>query len=195
MASIVLPSAALALGGSYVESTHGPPPNAGGPFGLSTYAGWTALIFTAMCWWSLTYGFLVVNKARRDAIEQAKKDGEQDVDGRYDLPNLYAQGTSKNAKQFNCVQRSHQHFMETFPHAAIVAAIATLHYPLTAALGSLLYAVGRVAASRGYAANPDDPSKRYDGPVAFYFWHGFIANIVLAGLSSANVIAGKKILW
>jgi MAPEG family len=195
MASTVLKSAALAFGGSFWEAKYGPAANTDGPMGLSTYAGFTALIFTLMSGWSVAYGFFVVNKARSKAIEQAKKDGEKDVDDRYGLPNLYAQGTSKPAKAFNCVQRSHQHFMETFPPAAIAAAVASIHYPLAAALNALVYAVGRVAASRGYANNPDDPSQRYAGPFAFYFWHGLIANVLLAALSSANMIAGKKLLW
>jgi hypothetical protein len=48
MASLMLKCVALALGGSYVESRYGPPPNAAGPLGLSTYAGLTPLIFTYM---------------------------------------------------------------------------------------------------------------------------------------------------
>jgi MAPEG family len=105
-------------------------------------------------WWSLSYGFLVVKKARLEAIEQAKKDGEQDGEERYALPNLYAQGgTSKVAATFNCVQRSHQHVLETFTQAVATSLFASVHYPLAAAFNALLYSVGRHVISNGYAAS------------------------------------------
>ena len=49
-----------------------------------------------------------VGMARRKYIEQATKDGEQNVEERYSLPNLYVDGNTKNSKAFNCVQRAHQ---------------------------------------------------------------------------------------
>ena len=195
MASIILTSAALAFGGSFLESKYGPEPNKDGPLGLSTYAGFTPLIFTYLSWWSLSYGFLVVGKARRRAVEQAKKDGEKDVDDRYQYPNLYAQGTSQPAREFNCVQRSHQHIMETFTQAAVTSAIASIHFPIAAACNAFLYGLGRQAISNGYANGGGDPSKRYSSPFARLCWYGMIANILLAGLSCVNMIAGKKLLW
>jgi MAPEG family len=195
MASLLLKSATLAFGGSFLESKYGPSPNTDGPLGLSTYAGLTPLIFTYMSWWSLSYGFLVVGKARSKAIEQAKKDGEKDVDERYGLPNLYAQGTSKAASTFNCIQRSHQHILETFTQAVVTATFASVHYPLTAAFNAFLYAVGRQAISKGYASGDGDATKRYSSPFASLCWYGLIANVFLAGLSCANMVSGKKLLW
>jgi hypothetical protein len=195
MASILLKSAALALGGSFLESKYGPPQNRDGPLGLSTWAGLTPLVFTYLSFWSILFGFTVVGAARRKAIEQAKKDGEKDVDERYGYPNLYVTGTSKAAKEFNCAQRSHQHIFETFTQAAITSAIAAVHYPLAAGCNALLYAVGRQAISNGYAGGGGDPTKRYSSPLARLNWYGLLANIMLAGLSSVNMMAGKKILW
>jgi MAPEG family len=195
MASLLLKSATLAFGGSFLEAKYGPPSNTNGPLGLSTYAGLTPLIFTYMSWWSLSYGFMVVGNARSKAIEQAKKDGEKDVEERYNLPNLYVQGTSKAAAAFNCIQRSHQHVLETFTQAVVTSIFASVHYPLTSAFNALLYAVGRQALSRGYAASDGDAAKRYSSPFAPLCWYGLIANVFLAGLSCANMVAGKKLLW
>jgi MAPEG family len=195
MASLLLASATLAFGGSFLEAKFGPTPNADGPLGLSTYAGLTPLIFTYMCWWSVSYGFLVVGNSRRKAIEQAKKDGEQDVDERYGLPNLYAQGTSKHARTYNCIQRSHQHVLETFTQALVTSLFASYHYPLTAALNAVLYAIGRQAMSKGYASGQGDAAKRYSSRLATLCWRGLFANIFLAGLSCLNMVAGKKLLW
>jgi MAPEG family len=195
MAALMLKCVALALGGSYVESRYGPPTNAAGPLGLSTYAGLTPLIFTYMCWWSLSYGFLVVKKARLDAIKQAKKDGEQDVEARYNLPNLYAQGTSKAAATFNCVQRSHQHVLETFTQAVVTSLFASVYYPLASAFNAVLYSVGRHAISNGYAASRGDATMRSASPYAILCWYGLFANVLLAGLSCANMVAGKTLLW
>jgi MAPEG family len=195
MASLMLKCLTLAFGGSFLEAKYGPAPNTDGPLGLSTYAGFTPLIFTYMSWWSLSYGFLVVKKARQDAIAQAKKDGEKDVDERYALPNLYAQGTSKVATTFNCVQRSHQHILETFTQALVTSLFASVHYPMTAAFNALLYSVGRQAISTSYASGEGDATKRSSSPFASLCWYGLFANVVLAFLSCANMVSGKKLLW
>jgi hypothetical protein len=195
MASFLIKSAALAFGGSFLESKYGPPPNKDGPLGLSTWAGLTPLVFTCLSFWSVVYGFTVVGNARRRAIERAKKDGEKDVEERYQYPNLYVPGTSKAAREFNCVQRSHQHIFETFTQAALTSAVASVHYPLAAAFNALLYAAGRRAMSNGYAGGGGDPSARYSSPLARLTWYGLLANIMLAGLSGANMVAGKKVLW
>jgi hypothetical protein len=195
MASILLKSATLAAAGSYLEAKYGPPPNKDGPLGLSTWAGLTPLVFTCLSWWSFTYGFTVVSSARHKAIQQAKKDGEPDVDERYAYPNLYVPGTSKVAKEFNCIQRSHQHIMESFTQAALASLIASVHYPVAAGVNALVYAAGRRAMSNGYASGGGDPSKRYSSPLAMFCWYGILANLMLAGLSSLNMLAGKKLLW
>ena len=193
--SLILKCVTLALGGSFLESKYGPPPNTDGPLGLSTSAGLTPLIFTYMSWWSLSYGFLVVKRARLDAIEKARKDGEKDVDERYALPNLYAQGTTKPAATFNCIQRSHQHIFETFTQAVVTATFASVHYPLTAAFNAVLYAVGRQAISKGYAEGDGDATKRSSSPFANLCWYGLFSNVLLAFLSCANMVSGKKLLW
>lgn len=56
----------------------------------------------------LTLHSMAVGSARKTFMEKARKDGEDNVDVRYSLPNLYVDGNTPNAKAFNCVQRSHQ---------------------------------------------------------------------------------------
>jgi len=132
--------------------------------------------------------------ARKKYMELAEKDGEEEVEERYGLPNLYAQGTSKNVRAFNCVQRSHQHILETFTQALATGLIAAVHYPVTAAVSSLAYAVGRVQCSRGYACGEGDPSKRFSLPFSTLVWYGLLSNIVLSLLSSVAMLSGKKLL-
>jgi hypothetical protein len=74
--------------------------------------------------------------------ELARKDIEEDVDERYLLPNLYAQGTSKHARAFNCVQRSHQHIFETYTQAVLGGLAGMISLPVTTAISSLMYAIG-----------------------------------------------------
>ncbi len=83
-----------------------------------------------------------VGQARNMYAELARKDGEEDVDERYLLPNLYAQGTSKHARAFNCVQRSHQHIFETYTQAVLGGLAGMISLPVTTAISSLMYAIG-----------------------------------------------------
>lgn len=188
----LLEAGLFALGGSFAESKYGPK-NTRGPLGLSTWFGLTPLLLTGAGFWVLLHGFSV-GDARTKYIEKAKKDEEEDVDERYALPNLYAQGTSIHARAFNCVQRSHQHIFESFNTVILTSLIAATSYPLAAATSTAIYVAGRICASRAYAAAEGDPSKRYSNVLAFQMWRGLLANIMLAFISSANMISGKD-LW
>lgn len=64
------------------------------------------------------------------------------MDERFLLPNLYAQGTSKHVRGFNCVQRSHQHIFETFTTAVVGGLVGAVTFPICSAMSSLMYAVG-----------------------------------------------------
>lgn len=188
----MLKSAAVAIGGSYAETKYGPT-NSKGPLGLSTYAGIVPMVFTGLSLFSLIHG-MKVGKARAKYIEKAKEDGEKDVEDRYALPNLYAQGTSSNARAFNCVQRSHQHIFENFTQALATGMVAAVHYPVMAGLSSLAYAVGRITNSIGYANSEGDPMKRYSLPFSKYLWYGLMTNMILSFISSLNMVTGKKLL-
>lgn len=190
--SLFQKSLLVTIAGSYAE-TRFVPKNTAGPGGLSTWFGLTPLLFTGFTLWVTTYG-MQVGAARRKYIAQAKEDGETDVDERYGLPNLYAQGTSRNAKAFNCVQRSHQHIFENLTHAIVTGFVAAVHYPVMASLSSLTYIVGRVAFSNGYGKSDGDPSQRYSSPLARYMYYGLAVNSFLSFVSCVNMLSGKKLI-
>lgn len=157
--------------------------------------GVTPLILCGVSFWSLTYGFMVVGAARRKYMDQANADGEADVEERYAYPNLYAQGTSRNARAFNATQRSHQHILETLPGVILTALVNAFQYPCLTAVYTAVYAAGRVVFTRDYGASEGDVAKRYENPIARLMWYGMLGNFLLSFASCANMITGKKILW
>lgn len=175
----------LAVAGSVSESKYGPKDSSSSLMGLTTFV----LIGTGF--WVTIHGF-EVGKARTKYSDLAKKDGEKEVDERYGLPNLYAQGTSKHAKAFNCVQRSHQHIYESLPQVCVAALVSCYTYPITSAVLTTIYAVGRYSLSTGYAAAEGDASKRYSSPLAFGTWYGLISLYMLGMLSSVKIMVGDK---
>ncbi|KAL3823460.1 hypothetical protein ACHAXA_010220 [Cyclostephanos tholiformis] len=157
----------------------------------SQLAAVTPAVLIGTGFWALMHGF-EVGKARTKYAELARKDGESDVDERYSLPNLYAQGTSKHVKAFNCVQRSHQHIFETYTAAVVSALAGAVAFPICTSISTLMYAVGRYYLSKGYLECEGDVSKRYKYAVARYMWFGLLGNIALGTTSCVLVISGKK---
>lgn len=192
-ASLLLKTATAAIGGAFLETKYGPKNSRDGPLGLSPLFGLTPLIFSGLGFWAVAHGFKV-SAARKKYADLAKEQGETEVDERYQLPNLYAQGTSKNVQAFNCIQRSHQHIFESFTQACLTGVIGALCFPMTAAISSLTYAVGRVAITNGYAAAEGDASKRYQSKLAFYHWYGLLTNMMLGMIASITIMTGKKLL-
>ena len=193
MSIFVVKSVALVLAGTFAESKFSTVNTNHGFAGMSSVYGLTPAIFSGMSFWILVHG-MKVGAARKKYMELAKKDGEKDVEERYDLPNLYAQGTSKHVRSFNCVQRSHQHIFETFTGAVLTGMVGAVHHPITTAVSTFTYAVGRMSLSNGYAASEGNASKRYSSSLAILNWYGLICNMFLSFLSVASMIAGKK-LW
>ena len=184
---------AAGLAGTYLETNFGP--NLGtGSLGLPSLFGITPAILTGTSFWVLTHGFMVVGQSRSKYMKLAEEDGEKEVEERYGLPNLYAQGTSKHAKAFNCIQRSHQHILETFPYLCTISLVGAVHYPITAAAATFAYALGRYSTSSAYANSDGDASKRYSSPFSTFMYYGILANMVVAALSCASFYGGKPIL-
>ena len=198
MSLIVGKSFAVGLAGAFLESKYQPASMLGrgatSTSGLPQAFGITPLILSGMSFWILVHGFSAVNSARKRFSEQAKKDGEKDVDERYGLPNLYAQGTSKNARGFNCVQRSHQQIFETYPQMCLLSMVGAVHYPITTAVTLTTYCTGRYFLSQGYASAEGDANKRYSHPLASFTWYGYISTIVVAAVSGASFVLGKPLL-
>ena len=190
MSHIVIRSILAASAGVFLETKYAPELglHVVGTGGLPKAFGATPMVLTCMSFWVLMHGFMVVGGARSKYSELAVKDGEKDVPERYAYPNLYAQGTSKHAKAFNCVQRSHQHIFETFPQLCLLSMVGAVHYPIAAALGALTYSVGRIVLSTSYAGAEGDAAKRYESALAPLMWYGFIFSVVVAMASSVTFL-------
>ncbi|KAL7527157.1 hypothetical protein ACHAWF_002058 [Thalassiosira exigua] len=174
----------LSYGSSFVSS-HG-----------SNLMAVTPAILIGTGFWTLAHGFKV-GRARTKYAELAKKDGEKDVDERFSYPNLYAQGTSKHVRAFNCVQRSHQQIFETFTTAVVGGMAGAVTFPICTSISTLIYAVGRYYLSKGYAECAEqggDAGKRYTYPLAKFMWYGFLGNVTFGMASCAFIISGKKTL-
>lgn len=178
MSSILWKSGAAASLGMIVEIKYGPSLSSTGPSGLLSLYAITPLILIGTGFWSIIHG-MTVGRARTKAIEAAKANGEKDVEERYGLPNLYAQGTSNHARTFNAVQRSHQQIFETFGTVVLSAMTGAFAFPISTAISTLTFAVGRIAFSNAYANSEGDASKRYSSKLSKYMWYGLMGNIFL----------------
>ncbi|GKY92982.1 hypothetical protein MPSEU_000266800 [Mayamaea pseudoterrestris] len=190
MASFLIKTSGATLLGMYAESRAGLSEKTS----LSLF-GITPLILSGVSFYSLMYGFFAVGGARQKYREQAIKDGEPDAEDRYSLPNLYVDGNSKNARAFNAVQRSHQHIFETLPGVMLTSIINAFQYPCLTAVYTATYALGRVLLTSSYGKSEGEVAKRYENPLARSMWYGILGNFLLAFVSCANMITGKKVLW
>jgi MAPEG family len=164
------------------------------PLGVPRGFGLTTCILVLTCFWMLFYGFLVVGSARSKYMDLAKKDGEPDVEERYGLPNLYAQGATKHVRAFNSVQRSHQQIMESYPGYLLMALLAAVYFPVLAAINCALWLYSRMVWTRGYATG-ENPKDRYSHPHSRWFWTNMNVLFLLALLSSVNLVAGYAFFW
>jgi hypothetical protein len=201
-ASFLLKGLALALAGSFIEDKFLPqslefltePSTA--VAGLPRGFGLTVLVLCFSYFWLLAHG-MSVGSARSKYIALAKKDGEKDVEERYALPNLYAQGTSKHVRAFNCVQRSHQQILETFPGYLLTSLVAAVGFPLFSALLCALWLKSRMDWVAGYVESEGDVAKRYGRAFSGFFWNSMLALFFMSVMTSVNVLAGgeKAVFW
>jgi MAPEG family len=188
--SILLYGGLMALAGSIAESKFVKKDSL-----LTASSGIAPLILIGTGFWITMHG-MSVGQARKKYMDLAKKDGEADVEERYDLPNLYAQGTSQHARAFNCAQRSHQHIFETWTQCVLASFVSVLNFPITTAVLTAFYAVGRRSLSNDYYKAEGDASKRYAHKfVSMNTWYGLIGLYVLGMISSVKMIAGEKMPW
>mmetsp|Transcript_19773 Transcript_19773/g.49188 ORF Transcript_19773/g.49188 Transcript_19773/m.49188 type:complete len:211 (-) Transcript_19773:2054-2686(-) len=161
---------------------------------LPTGYGLVIIIVTFTYLWVLMYG-MKVGGARSKYAELAEKDGEKDVEARYKLPNLYAQGTSKNARAFNCVQRSHQQILETLPGYFVTVLVSGLEYPVATFVFGSLWLYSRSVWVVGYSDSSGDPALRYSHPHSRVFWHCKLALLMMSWFVAIQLLVGKKIFW
>lgn len=84
-------------------------------------------------------------------------------------PMLY----SPDNQTFNCIQRAHQSTLETYPQFLLLLMVGGLQYPRVAAVGGVVYLLGRIAYAIGYSTG--DPQKRVWGSF------GFVGLVALLG--------------
>lgn len=152
----------------------------------------TPLILSHVGIFIITQGF-AVGAARKKYMDLAKEAGEKDVDERYDLPNLYAQGTSIHARAFNAVQRSHQHIFENFSTMILTGCIGAISYPISSALSCTMYAIGRVVISKCYEHSEGDAKKRYSNKLGMSMWFGLLFSMFLAPYSCIKMLSTTKL--
>eukprot|EP00039_Didymoeca_costata_P018876 m.335349 g.335349 ORF g.335349 m.335349 type:complete len:194 (-) comp17575_c0_seq1:88-669(-) len=129
-----------------------------------------------------------VGSMRNKFKELAKKDGEEEVEFRYSLPNLYVQGVSKHAKAFNCCQRAHQQALETFTQFTAFSLMGGLRYPATTALSGLIWLYGRKVWGESYMNQEGDPAKRYAQFGSTGIWLGLLMTLATCSGSAISIL-------
>lgn len=85
-------------------------------------------------------------------------------------PQMYAtkeeENKSKEAKKFNCTQRSHQNTLENISQFYATLFISGLHYPRIAAISGAIYVISRIIYTIGY--NSGEPKNRLVGALIGY---------------------------
>lgn len=119
-----------------------------------------------------------VGAARKRFKEKALKNGDADAEERFSYPKLYAEGFSKEAKDFNCVQRGHQQALETYSQFVFLSLIAGLKYPVVSTVAGIIWIVARFKWAEGYATG--QPDKRYESFFAKGIWIALIMQLTAA---------------
>ena len=107
---------------------------------------------------------------------QALKDGEDNAEARYSLPNLYVEGCTENAKRFNCIQRGHQHALESYTQYVALSVIGGLRFPIFTAANGLLWIYARRKWAEGYATG--DPANRYANWAGKGIWFSLVFGLM-----------------
>lgn len=87
---------------------------------------------------------------------------------------------------FNCIQRSHQNFLEYYPQFLMVLFLGGFEYPRVAATAGVVYLAGRVVYALGYSTG--DPSKRMRGSFQYFGMFTLLGLSVRLGLRMLGVV-------
>lgn len=138
----------------------------------------------------LGLGFNVA-AARTKAIEMAKKEGDEKAEERFSYPVLYAEGLTPITKQFNCVQRSHQHAFESYTQMVAMTILGGIRFPLASGATLLMWCFCRGKWAEGYANEEGDASKRYDHWASFGIWYSLIMQMGTAAAAGIALLSDK----
>ena len=105
------------------------------------------------------------------------------------------EGTTKNVRAFNCVQRSHQQILETLPGYFITVLVAGLEYPVATFCFASVWLYSRIVWAKGYSASLGDVAQRYSHPHSSLFWSCMLALLVMSWLVAIQMVVGRKIFW
>lgn len=152
-------------------------------FGAVIFFNFVVVSFTVMA-----LGFKA-GMARKKFIEKAKKEGDERAEERFSYPNLYAEGLTPLAKEYNCVQRGHHGALENLPAFLVLSAAGGLKHPVGVALSGLVWAIARWKWAEGYATG--EPKNRYarSGNWGFHVWTALMF-VMSASVSTAISITG-----
>ena len=148
---------------------------------ISKLYGGVILINCVGSFFLLFYLGLLVSQARTKYRAKAEKAGDDRADDRFSYPKLYAEGFSEEAKHFNCVQRAHQHAIETHASFVVLSVIGGWGHPLLVSLSGLLWIFARLDWAWGYSTG--EPAARYGGKMGFHIWSSLLL-IVAAAVST-----------
>jgi MAPEG family len=201
MAKIYVTGIVLALGGTYLEKTQLPglvpwlfeTGSTVGGVALPRAFGLFVAILTTYSFWVVAYGMSVGGK-RKSFMEKARKDGEENVDARYSLPNLYVDGHTKHSMAFNKVQRSHQNILESITHLVVSALFSSLVFPVTATFCVLLAFLARITWTSGYSDPSADPIARYRHFLASHIWSSLVALSIMSFMTATQIL-GLFTFW
>ena len=131
-----------------------------------------------------------VGRSRGAFAAQAKAAGDDDADARFNYPKMYAEGFSDEARGFNCVQRSHQHTLETYPTILIMSAVGGIGQPITTALAGALWIFARQKWANGYQWPGGDPKNRYEKSDGWgrHIWTSLLALCVTSTSTAAQLL-------
>lgn len=83
---------------------------------------------------------------------------------KFDVP--YPTMYENSKPLFNCVQRGHQNFLESYPFYLGFLFFGGLHNPVFAAIAGAIHLIGRIIFAHLYATG--DPNKRYGAAIFIY---------------------------
>eukprot|EP01066_Platyproteum_vivax_P010880 Platyproteum_vivax@DN48_c0_g1_i1.p1 len=136
----------------------------------------------------VTYLGMKVASARKELQERAQAKGDTDAAARFSYPKLYAEGFSPEAQEFNCIQRGHQHALESLPSFLMCSLVAGFHYPVCTAIAGLLWCEGRLFFANDYKKGAD---KRYNS-FGMLIWSSYFFVVGAAAMSGIKMLTYCK---